>query len=112
VTDPPPVLSDEDIAALEAAGVDDLAYPDDAGYDGSANYAAVPVSPTDQIYIYPGNGQSLEQQARDEYECHEWASQQSGYDPSQLAAALAQGNPAVYRQSMIACLEARGYGAR
>lgn len=34
------------------------------------------------IYAYPVNGQSQEQQQRDEYECHRWAVQQTGFDPS------------------------------
>jgi hypothetical protein len=35
-----------------------------------------------QPYIYPGQGQSPEQQDRDRYECHSWAVQQSGFDPT------------------------------
>lgn len=34
------------------------------------------------LAIYPANGQSPEQQQRDRYECHQWAIQQSGFDPS------------------------------
>ena len=33
-------------------------------------------------YIYPSKGQSPEQQSKDKYECHTWAVQQTGYDPS------------------------------
>ena len=32
--------------------------------------------------VYPANGQSAEQLERDRYDCHVWAVQQSGYDPS------------------------------
>ncbi|HEY2418984.1 MAG TPA: glycine zipper 2TM domain-containing protein [Steroidobacteraceae bacterium] len=32
--------------------------------------------------VYPANGQSPEQLERDRYECHVWAVQQSGFDPS------------------------------
>lgn len=35
-----------------------------------------------QIYIYPQQGQSPEQQARDRADCHIWAVQQSGFDPT------------------------------
>ena len=35
-----------------------------------------------QIYIYPQRNQSAEQQQRDRYECHSWAIQQSGFDPT------------------------------
>lgn len=34
------------------------------------------------IFIYPSEGQTPEQQARDEGECRTWASQQTGYYPS------------------------------
>jgi hypothetical protein len=33
--------------------------------------------------VYPAKGQSPEQLERDRYECHVWAVQQSGFDPSQ-----------------------------
>ena len=34
-------------------------------------------------YVYPAKGQTAEQQQKDQYECHEWAVQQTGFDPSQ-----------------------------
>src|SRR6266446_9028403 len=34
------------------------------------------------IYIYPAKGQSQAQQDKDRYECHSWAVQQTGFDPS------------------------------
>jgi hypothetical protein len=34
-----------------------------------------------EMIIYPGDGQSAEQQQKDEYECYGWAKQQSGFDP-------------------------------
>jgi len=39
------------------------------------------------IYIYPAKGQSQSQQDRDRYECHSWAVQQTGFDPSKSQAA-------------------------
>jgi hypothetical protein len=35
------------------------------------------------VVIYPGKGQSPAQQDQDRYACHIWATQQTGYDPSQ-----------------------------
>lgn len=35
-----------------------------------------------EIYIYPNKGQTTQQQSRDRYECHVWAAQQSGFDPT------------------------------
>jgi hypothetical protein len=37
--------------------------------------------------IYPAQGQSSQQMAQDRFECHTWAVQQSGFDPSTGAAA-------------------------
>jgi hypothetical protein len=42
--------------------------------------AAEPVPP--RIVVYPANGQSPEQLERDRYDCHIWAVQQTGFDPS------------------------------
>ena len=36
-------------------------------------------------YVFPAKGQSPEQQEKDEYECHQWAVGQTGYDPVQAA---------------------------
>lgn len=33
-------------------------------------------------FVYPAKGQSQQQQQKDEFECHQWAAQQSGYDPT------------------------------
>lgn len=35
-----------------------------------------------ELYIYPSKGQSQAQQDKDRYECHTWAVQQTGFDPS------------------------------
>ena len=37
---------------------------------------------SNDLYVYPKNGQSQEQQKKDRYECHMWAVQQTGYDPT------------------------------
>jgi Glycine zipper len=34
------------------------------------------------VYAYPAKGQSQAQQDRDRYECHSWAVNQTGFDPS------------------------------
>jgi outer membrane lipoprotein SlyB len=54
-----------------------------------APYRDVPVAkpspgePLTQVYFYPKEGQTTEQQSRDHYECYNWAMQQTGFDPSQ-----------------------------
>lgn len=40
------------------------------------------ISAAADLYIYPKNGQDEELQRRDRYECHVWAAQQTGFDPS------------------------------
>lgn len=39
-----------------------------------------------EVYIYPNKGQSAEKQSRDRYECHTWAVQQTGVDPTRVQA--------------------------
>ncbi len=70
----------------------------------------------DDLFIYPQNGQSAEQQASDKYECHKWSSSQTGFDPTQQAGGVPPdqiaGKRADYQRAMRACLEGRGYSAR
>ncbi|MFZ1905638.1 MAG: glycine zipper 2TM domain-containing protein [Steroidobacteraceae bacterium] len=41
-----------------------------------------PPPPVVQVYAYPLHGQTPQQQDRDNYECSQWATQQTGFDPS------------------------------
>jgi len=43
---------------------------------------APPPQPETQVFVYPLQGQSTDLQDRDRYECHNWAVQQTGFDPS------------------------------
>jgi hypothetical protein len=43
-----------------------------------------------QPFVYPAKGQTAEQQKKDEYECHQWAVQQTGHDPTKPVAAASQ----------------------
>jgi hypothetical protein len=38
-----------------------------------------------QPYVYPQKGQSAEQQQKDEAECHQWAVQQTGWNPATVS---------------------------
>lgn len=38
--------------------------------------------PGGAVFAYPKAGQSQEQQSKDQYECHQWSVQQSGFDPA------------------------------
>ena len=42
------------------------------------------------MMIYPAKGQSTEQQQKDEFGCHQWAVQQTGYDPTKAQQAPQQ----------------------
>ncbi len=70
----------------------------------------------DAAFVYPRNGQSPEQQATDKYECHRWAVDQTGFDPSRegggVAPELAGDKRIDYGRASAACLEARGYSVR
>lgn len=65
------------------------------------------------VFIYPRNGQSPDQQARDKYECHSWASSQTGFDPTAIGGGVPPPQVAAkradYNRAMGACLEGRGY---
>ncbi len=41
------------------------------------------------FFIYPSQGQSPDQQQRDEYECYSWAKSSTGFDPMQSPQATA-----------------------
>ncbi len=107
---------------------DDVYYRWDAGVDAyqvvdpPANSdvagAPPPQPPNDasQLYIYPKNGQTQDQQAQDRYECHSWANGQTGFDPTQPGGGVSPDQNAAsgaqYRRAMTACLEARGYSVQ
>lgn len=38
-----------------------------------------------QQYVFPKDGQSPQKQQQDDYQCHQWAVQQTGYDPTKAA---------------------------
>lgn len=65
----------------------------------------------ERLYVYPRNGQSAQQQASDEYECHRWAVDQTGFDPTSEGAWSTQSldRRDDYRRAQSACLDGRGY---
>lgn len=88
--------------------------PDESA--ASTDSPAPPPSPNGDVFIYPKNGQSEEDQARDKYECHKWAQNESGFDPTQVNGGVSpdQANTmrAAYQRAMGACLEGRGYSVK
>src|ERR1700742_4174405 len=96
-TDPPPVADSS--GSGEGAGqapADSRAPIADAGPGPGGPVPG-------QIFMYPKNGQSTEQQAADRAECQKWATDQAGQ--------VAQ-NGSDYNRAMVACVEGRGYSAR
>ena len=95
-------------------GYEVVAPPNDQGATTEAPQPPPPQG--DQLFVYPQNGQSAEQQATDKYECHKWASSQTGFDPTQPAGGAPPNQPgsqrADYQRAMSACLQGRGYSAR
>ncbi|WP_447745561.1 DUF6515 family protein [Pseudomonas nicosulfuronedens] len=69
---------------------------------------AVAQSPYD-VVAYPMYNQGPDQQARDRYECHGWAVQQSGFDPASASYAPPAYVADNYRRALGACLSGRGY---
>ncbi|MEC5386633.1 DUF6515 family protein [Uliginosibacterium sp. H3] len=67
----------------------------------------------EKSFVYPRNGQSEKQQDKDSYECHAWAVNQSGFDPTQayggVSADQVAGKSSDYRRANEACMDGRGY---
>jgi len=69
---------------------------------GALSAAGTPPAggPGSELFAYPRNGQSTEQQQRDRQECRDWAASQ------------ASGNHQNELRAQTACLEGRGYSVR
>jgi hypothetical protein len=76
-----------------------------AGTDSSA---------VSELIAYPKNGQTTEQLAKDKYECHHWATGQTGFDPTQAGggSGSAPNRRSDYFRAQAACLEGRGYSVK
>lgn len=56
-------------------------------------YAQAGLAQVSTIYAYPNAGQSADQQARDRFECHQWAVSQTGFDPTMAAPVASSSYP-------------------
>ncbi|HKT71949.1 MAG TPA: DUF6515 family protein [Steroidobacteraceae bacterium] len=83
---------------------------------GAEQAASTQAPATDEVFVYPKNGQSPDLQARDQYECHKWASGETGFDPTQAGGGVPPDQTATkraaYQRAMGACLEGRGYSVK
>lgn len=59
------------------------------------------------LYVYPAAGQSEQQTADDRYECHVWAADRSGYDPT--LGTRGRDEAESYTRAFSACMEGRDY---
>jgi hypothetical protein len=59
--------------------------------------------------VYPAKGQSAQQQERDQFECHEWATKDTGVDPVALAEQKLDSPTPAQRHGGLGA-EARGAG--
>jgi hypothetical protein len=109
-TDPPPAAGTADPSADTYS---DGSQPADPAAAGPPPNGAAPQyggGAGADVYVYPRNGQNEQQTANDRYECHSWAVNQTGFDPTR--GGPQPGNDTDYRRAMVACLDARGYTAR
>ncbi len=71
---------------------------------GSALLASAALA---QQYVYPAKGQSADQQKKDEYECHQWAVKQTGFDPTKAPPPAAAAPPPepVHREDRVLAVQ-------
>ena len=60
-----------------------------------------------KLYVYPAAGQSEARLAEDRYQCHVWAADATGFDPT-LGAGTAD-EAESYGRAFTACMEGRNY---
>src|SRR5215469_4523255 len=48
-------------------------------------FAQTALAQNSDFFMYPAKGQSQTQQNKDRYECHTWAVQQTGFDPTRVS---------------------------
>jgi len=91
--------------------------PDREGYlvteppAGVTEHEPAPVS--EELFIYPKQGQSEQKQADDRYACHRWSVTQTNFDPTLPPENGDTGDKREdYQRAMRACLEGRGYSVR
>jgi len=68
-----------------------------------------------EMFVYPAKGQSKDQQSKDEYTCHQWAVQQTKFDPSRQqpvsSGKSSSGGGEVVKGSAVGALVGLGIGS-
>ena len=79
---------------------------------GSGRAAAV----STELFAYPMKHQTTAQQSQDRYECHRWAADQTGFDPTQANGGVSANEASAKRDEYVraetACLAGRGYSVK
>ena len=60
-----------------------------------------------KLYVYPAAGQSEAQTSEDRYQCHVWAADESGHDPTLGTGSRDEAES--YTRAFTACMEGRNY---
>ena len=95
--------------APSTAGATAVPIPVPAGSTAGSVATGTPKGP--KVFLYPKNGQTSDQQARDRYDCYRFAVTQSGFDPMRSTGATGE-LQSDYERAQSACFEARGYASR
>jgi hypothetical protein len=82
-----------------------------------AAQAAAAAAPRGSTFVvFPKNGQTPEEQARDHYACYQFAVSQTGFDPTHppagVPAAQSYAAQTTFQRAQAACYEGRGYSVR
>jgi len=104
-TDPPPADAGGGAGSAAPGPDDGQGQPQEQAqpqYQGQEPQGQEAPGSAPQIFMYPKNGQSQEQQSTDKQECQKWASDQAGQSGE---------NSSDYRRALVACVEGRGYSA-
>jgi hypothetical protein len=67
---------------------------------------------TINVYVFPNNGQAASQQAKDEGECYNWATMNTGTDPFELQKQATSDQQQAQQQAQQAQNSTKGAGAR
>lgn len=112
----PAVATMPTVAATPAVSSTALAASGAAAPIAGAGASAADSTQSSKALIYPKNGQSADQQARDRYECYRFGVTQSGFDPMHPVAGSGPtpkaGGAADFERAQGVCLDAHGYSVR
>jgi hypothetical protein len=82
----------------------------------STTLASTAAQPAVWVAAAPMKGQTADQQARDRYDCYQFAVAQTGFDPLRASGGVptdqAADRKAAYERAQAACFDGRGYSVR